>query len=77
MDSSAFEIIFLPVLWGTLYGIVAGSAILAIMNALEALVHWLGPGARPIEAVHRPARVAGRRYYRIANCCGLGRSAQG
>jgi hypothetical protein len=77
MGSSAFEIIFVPVLWGTFYGIVAGMAILAVMNAVEALVDWLGRRARSIEAVHRAARVAPRRTYRHAVRSGLTRGAHG
>jgi hypothetical protein len=66
MGSSALEIIFVPVLWGTFCGIVAGMAILAVMNAVEALVDWLGRRARSIEAVPRAARVAPRRTHRPA-----------
>ena len=75
MGSSAFEIILVPVLWGTFYGIVAGLAILAVMNAVEALVDWLGRRARSIEAVHRAAPVAPRRTYRPAVRSGLSRGA--
>jgi hypothetical protein len=66
MGSSAFEVIFIPVLWGTFYGIVAGMAILAVINAIEALVGRLGGTARPPEAVPRTARVAPRRTHRPA-----------
>jgi hypothetical protein len=60
MGSSALEIIFVPVLWGTFRGIVAGIAMLAVMNAVEALVDRLGSRGRSIEAVHRatPRRAA-------------------
>jgi hypothetical protein len=77
MGSSAFEVILVPVLWGTFYGIVAGTAILAVMNAVEALVDWLGRKARSIEAMYRAARVAPRRTYRPAVRSGLGRGAHG
>jgi hypothetical protein len=77
MGSSAFEIIFVPVLLGTFNGIVAGIAIHAVMNAVEALIDWLGRRARSIEAVHRAARVALRRTYRPAVRSGLSRSAHG
>jgi len=77
MGSSAFEIVLVPVLWGTLCGIVAGMAILAVMNAVEALVGWLGRRARSIEAVHRAARVDRRRTYRPAFRSGLSRGAHG
>jgi hypothetical protein len=66
MGSSAFEIVLVPVLWATFWGIVAGIAILAVMNVVEALVDWLGHRARSIEAVHRAARVSPRRTYRPA-----------
>jgi hypothetical protein len=58
MGSSAFEIVFIPVLRGMVYGIVAGIAILAVMNAVEALFDRLGHGRRSIEAVHPANRVA-------------------
>jgi hypothetical protein len=77
MGSSAFEIILVPVLWGTFLGIVAGIAILAVMNAVEALVDWLGRKARSIEAMYRAARVAPRRTYRPAVRSGLSRSVHG
>ncbi len=77
MGSSAFEVIFVPVLWGTICGIVAGMAILAVMNAVEALVDRLGRRARSIEAVYRAARVAPLRTYRPAVRSGRIRSAQG
>ena len=35
MGSSAFEILFIPVLRGTVYGIVMGMAMLALMRALH------------------------------------------
>jgi hypothetical protein len=77
MGSSAFEMILVPVFWGTFYGIVAGMAILAVMNAVEALVDGLGRRARSIEAVRRAARVAPRRTYRPAVRSVLSRSAHG
>src|SRR5579883_1881206 len=60
MGSSAFEVIFVPVLLGTFQGIVAGTAILTLWNAVVALVGRLGRVARSIEAVHRAARTAPR-----------------
>jgi hypothetical protein len=77
MGSSAFEVILVPVLWGTFYGIVAGTAILAVMNAVEALVAWLGRKARSIEAMYRAARVAPRRTYRPAVRNTLSRGVHG
>jgi hypothetical protein len=77
MGSSAFDIILVPVLWGTFLGIVAGMAILGVMNAVEALVDWLCRTARSIEAARRAARVAPRRSYRPVVRSGLSRSAHG
>jgi hypothetical protein len=77
MGSSAFEIIFVPVLCGTFLGIVAGMAILAVMNAVEALVDWLGLRARSMEAVHRAARIAPQRTYRPVVRSGLSRGVHG
>jgi hypothetical protein len=77
MGSSAFEIILVPVLWGTFSGIVAGIAILAVMHAVEALVDRLGRRARSIEAVRRAARVAPRQTHRPAVRSGLSRGAYG
>ena len=37
MDSSALEIVFIPVLRGTVYGIVTGMGMLALMRALHLL----------------------------------------
>ncbi len=37
MGSSALEIVFIPVLRGTVYGIVTGMAMLALMRALHLL----------------------------------------
>jgi hypothetical protein len=65
------------VLWGTFCGIVAGTAILAVMNAVEALVNRLGRRARSIEAVHRATCVAPRRTERPAVRRGLSRGAYG
>ncbi len=77
MGSSAFEIILVPVLVGTFYAIVAGMAILAVMNAVGALVDWLGRWARSIEAMRRAARVIPRRTHRPAVRSGLGRGVHG
>ena len=71
MGSCAFEIICVPVLWGTFCGIVAGMAIHVVMNAVEALVDWLGRRARSMEAVHRAARIAPQRTYRPVVRSGL------
>jgi hypothetical protein len=77
MGSSAFDVILVPVVCATFFGIVAGSAVLAVLKAVEALFDWLGRSDRWIEAVRRPARVVRRRTYRAAMRCGLSRSAHG
>jgi hypothetical protein len=64
MGTSAFEILFVPVLWGTFVGIVAGAVLLALMNAVEALVGRLRRPARPLPELSRTARVASRRARR-------------
>ena len=61
MGSSAFEIILVPVLWGTFQGIAAGTALLILWDALVALVGWLAYAIRSVAAPARAARVAPRR----------------
>jgi hypothetical protein len=58
MGSSAFEIILVPVLWGTLCGIASGVAIVAVMNAVDTLIDWLGRRARSMEEARRAPLVA-------------------
>jgi hypothetical protein len=77
MGASAFEIILVPVFWGTFFGIVAGMAILGVMNAVEALFDLLSRTARSIEAARRAARVTPQRTYRPVVRSGLSRGAQG
>jgi hypothetical protein len=60
MGSSALEIIFISVFSGVVCGIVAGMAILAVMNAVEALVNRLDVRRRSVEVVHRSSCVAPR-----------------
>ena len=64
MGMSAFEILIVPVLWGTLGGFVAGAAILVLMNAAEALVGLPGRASRSRKTVPRPARDSPRRAHR-------------
>ncbi len=64
MGASAFEIVFVPVLWGLLRGIVMGMAMLALMSALEVVVNWLGRRHRSIEAVRRATDLDPRRIHR-------------
>jgi uncharacterized membrane protein YesL len=77
MNSSAFDVILMPVLWGTFWGIVAGMAILGVMNAVEALFVWLRRMAQSIQAVRRAARATPRRTYRPVVRSGLSRSVHG
>jgi hypothetical protein len=77
MGSSAFEIILLPVLWGTFWGIVAGATYLAVMNAVKALVDWLDRKARSIKAAYQADHITPRRTYQPAVRNGLGRGAHG
>jgi hypothetical protein len=66
MGASALEIIFVPVLLGVFGGIVIGMAMLAVMNAVEALIDRLGRRDRSIEAVHRATCVTPQRSHRPA-----------
>jgi hypothetical protein len=77
MGSSAFEILFIPVLRGMVYGITAGMAILAAMNAVEALVDRLGRRSRSIEAVHRATCVTPRRTHQPTVRIGRPRNVYG
>jgi riboflavin transporter FmnP len=77
MGLSAFEIVIIPVLRGMIYGILAGMAILAVMNAVEALVDRLDRRSRLIKAVHRATVVAPRRTHRPTVRTGRARSVYG
>ena len=61
MGFSAFEVIFIPVLWGTLQGIVAGTAMLMLWNAVVALAGRLSRAVRSRAASPRAVRAAARR----------------
>jgi acyl-coenzyme A thioesterase PaaI-like protein len=50
MDNSAFDLLIVPVLWGTLGSLVAGAAILGVINTTAALV-----SRRPLTAVGQVA----------------------
>ena len=64
MGMSAFEILIVPILWGTLDGFIVGAAALTLMNAIE----WLaGRGSRAnqsIEAIPRPLARTQRPFHR-------------
>jgi hypothetical protein len=46
MGTSTFEILIVPVFWATLGSCVAGAAILALLNAVEALAGRMSRMAR-------------------------------
>ena len=77
MGSSAFEIVLIPVLRGMVYGMTAGVAILAVMNAVDALVDRLGRRGRSIEALHRATCVTPRRTHQPAVRTGRPRTVYG
>jgi hypothetical protein len=58
MGTSAFELLIVPVVLGTLWGLAAGAAFLALMNAAEAVFALLSRAIRLFKASHRPARVS-------------------
>jgi hypothetical protein len=48
MGESAFDVLIIPILWATFAGIVAGAAVLALINAVEAIAgHFPGPRTPP------------------------------
>jgi hypothetical protein len=53
MDSSAFDLLFLPILWGTLGGIGAGTVLLYAMQAVEAILKKCSRVPRSIELTTR------------------------
>jgi hypothetical protein len=53
MDSSAFDLLFLPILWGTLGGIGAGTVLLYAMQAVEAMLKKCSRAPRSIEPATR------------------------
>jgi hypothetical protein len=63
MGSSAFEILIVPVLWATFGGILAGAAILVLMNAVTSLVVRLGQRLQS-RAEHQAARSSRPRAHR-------------
>jgi hypothetical protein len=73
METSAFHLVFVPILWGTFGGIVLGSVLLFLMRAVEKLLMYLGSASRSWDelppVVHDPRprldRPAVRRAVRI------------
>ena len=64
MGMSAFGIVIVPVLWGTLDGLVVGTVVLTLMNAIEWLVTRGSRANRSAEAIPRPLREALRQTRR-------------
>jgi hypothetical protein len=56
MDNSAFDLLIVPVLWGTLGSLVAGAAILGVINTTAALVGRVGRSLRSVKSHVRSAR---------------------
>jgi hypothetical protein len=70
MGTSAFEILIVPVIWGTFVGLIAGAAFLSLMNAIEEPVNHLGRLARSARARSQSARDSRRRAHRSARRVG-------
>ena len=78
MDSSAFDLLFLPILWGTLGGIGAGTVLLYAMQAVEAMLKKCSRAPQPIEPATRTDHARELRSHRVdakrgvisVNACG-------
>jgi hypothetical protein len=46
MEMSAFDLLLVPILWGTFWGIVVGSALQLLMRALESVFEHAGRALR-------------------------------
>jgi hypothetical protein len=64
MDSSAFDLLFLPFLWGTLGGIGAGTVLLYAMQAVEAMLKKCSRAPRSIEPATRTDHTRALRSHR-------------
>jgi hypothetical protein len=53
MDSSAFDLLFLPILWGTLGGIGVGTVLFYAMQAVEAMLIKCSRAPQSIEPTTR------------------------
>jgi hypothetical protein len=70
MELSAFDVLMVPIFWGTLLGLVVGWAALTLLNAIERVAVFVGKVARSARAragalraeKHRVSRPARRRY---------------
>jgi hypothetical protein len=56
MGTSAFEILFVPILLATLGSLIAGAAILSAIRGIEALVGCLGRSLRAFKTAPRAAK---------------------
>jgi hypothetical protein len=55
MDTSAFDVLIVPVFWATLGSCIAGAASLGLMNAIEALAVRVAQRVRSRKAASRAA----------------------
>jgi hypothetical protein len=56
MGSSAFELVLVPVLWGTVGGIGAGTVLLYAMQGVEAIIKKCSRAARSMEPATQSSR---------------------
>jgi hypothetical protein len=66
MDSSAFDLLVVPILWGTLGSISAGAVLLLAMQTVEALLKHRVSTPASWEAEARSSRAPLPRTYRPA-----------
>ena len=62
MESSAFDLLVVPVLWGTLGSIGAGAALLVVMQTIEALLKTWTSATETWEPATRSGRAP--QFYR-------------
>ena len=67
MGSSALELVLVPILWGTLGGIYAGTVLLYAMQGLEAILNKCSSAPRSIEPAARRSRRPLPRVYPSAH----------
>jgi hypothetical protein len=56
MGSSAFDLVLVPVLWGTVGGIGAGTVLLYAMQGVEAVIKKCSSAARSMESATQNSR---------------------
>jgi hypothetical protein len=66
MELSAFDVLMVPIFWGTLLGLAAGWAFLTLMNAVERLVLFIVRLRRSTRTRAGSVRGARRRVARAA-----------